>query len=67
MLKQSEYFSLLLDENTDIAVQANLLAFGHFEFNDNIEEEMLFCQSTPTNSTGVEIFKSVDSFIKKMK
>lgn len=65
VLKQSEYFSLQLDESTDVAGQANLLAFGRFELNGNIEEEMLFCQSLPTKTTGEEIFKSVDNFIKE--
>lgn len=64
-LKQSEYFSLQLDESTDVSDQANLLAFVRFELNGNIEEEMLFCHSLPTKTTGEEIFKSVDSFIKK--
>jgi len=65
VLKQSEYFSLQLDESTDVAGQANLLAFVRFELNGNIEEEMLFCQSLSTKTTGEEIFKSVDSFIKE--
>lgn len=54
-----------MDESTDVASQANLLAFVRFELNGNIEEEMLFCQSLSTKTTGEEIFKSVDSFIKE--
>ncbi|VVC42107.1 Hypothetical protein CINCED_3A010039 [Cinara cedri] len=65
VLKQSEYFSLQLEESTDVAGQANLLAFVRFKLNGNIEEEMLFCQSLSTKTTGEEIFKSVDSFIKE--
>jgi len=65
VLKQSEYFSLQLDESTDVTGQANLLAFVRFELNGNIEEEMLFCQSLSTKTTDEEIFKSVDSFIKE--
>ncbi|KAL4154130.1 hypothetical protein QTP88_001963 [Uroleucon formosanum] len=65
VLKQGEYFSLQLDESTDGAGEANLLAFVRFELNGNIEEEMLFCQSLSTKTTGEEIFKSVDSFIKE--
>ena len=45
VLKQSDYFSLQLDESTDVASQVNLLAFVRFELNGNIEGEMLFCQS----------------------
>jgi hypothetical protein len=64
VLNQSEYFSLQLDESTDVAGGANLLAFVRFELNGNIEG-MLFCQSLSTKTTGEEIFKSVDSFIKE--
>jgi hypothetical protein len=67
VLKQSEYFSLQLDESTDVAGKANLLAFVRFELNDNIEEEILFCQSLSTKITCEEIFKSVESFIKENK
>jgi len=67
VLKQSLYFSLQLDEITNVAGQANLLAFVRFESIGNIEEEMLFCQSLSTKTTGEEIFKSVDSFIKENK
>ncbi|GBN20041.1 Zinc finger BED domain-containing protein 5 [Araneus ventricosus] len=64
VLKQSEYFSLQHDECTDIDGQANLLTFGRFEFNGNIEEEILFCQPLPTKTTGEEIFKCIDNFLK---
>ncbi len=63
VLKQSECFALQLDENTDIAGQANLLAFVRFELNGNIEEEMLFCHYLPSTTTAEEIFKSLDNFI----
>jgi hypothetical protein len=63
VLKQSEYFSLQLDESTDLAGQANLLAFVRFEFNGSIEEELLFCKYLPSTTTGEEIFKCLDEFI----
>ncbi|GBM69334.1 Zinc finger BED domain-containing protein 5 [Araneus ventricosus] len=65
VLKHRVYFSLHLDENTDVAGQANLLTFGSFEFNGNIEEEMLFCQLFPANTTAEEIFKCIDNCIKE--
>lgn len=67
VFKQSEYFSLQFDESTEVACQANLLAFVRFELNGNIEEEMLFCQSLLTKTTDEEIFKFVDSLIRKIK
>jgi hypothetical protein len=36
---------LQLDESTNVASKANLLAFIRYDLNGNIEEEMLFCQS----------------------
>ncbi|GBN18171.1 Zinc finger BED domain-containing protein 5 [Araneus ventricosus] len=65
VLKKRGYFSLHLDESTDVAGQANLLIFGSLEFNGNIEEEMLFCQVFPANTTGEEIFKCIDNCIKE--
>ncbi|VVC37933.1 Hypothetical protein CINCED_3A008519 [Cinara cedri] len=62
---RNEYFSLQLDESTAVAGQANLLGIVRFELNGNIKEQMLFCQSLSTKTTGEKIFKSVDSFIKE--
>lgn len=63
VLKQSEYFSLQLDESTDVAGEAILLAFVRFEFDGRIEEEMLFCKCLPSTTMGEEIFKCLDGFI----
>lgn len=63
VLKENEYFSIQLDESTDVAGQANLLAFVRFEFNGGIEEELLFCKSLPSTTTGEEIFKCVNDFL----
>lgn len=62
-LKQSDFFALQLDESTDVAGLANLLAFVRFECNGSIEEELLFCKSLPSKTTGEEIFKCLDNFI----
>ncbi|GBM77147.1 Zinc finger BED domain-containing protein 5 [Araneus ventricosus] len=67
VLKKRGYFSLNLDESTDVASQVNLLTFGSFEFNGNIEEEMLFCQLFPAKTTGEEIFKCIDNCIKEIE
>lgn len=63
-LKQSDFFALQLDESTDVAGLANLLAFVRYEINGSIEEELLFCKSLPSTTTGEDIFKCLDNFIK---
>lgn len=62
-LQHSAIYSLQLDESTDIADNANLLAFVRFELNGSVEEEMLFCKSLPTSTTSEEIFKCLDGFM----
>ncbi|CAK9828128.1 Zinc finger BED domain-containing protein 5 [Anthophora retusa] len=44
MLK-SQYYSLQLDESTDVSNNANLLAFIRYEFEYKIQENLLFCDS----------------------
>ncbi|XP_057653801.1 zinc finger BED domain-containing protein 5-like [Diorhabda carinulata] len=62
-LKESDFYSLQLEESTDIADNANLLCFVRFTFIGAIEEEILFCQSLKTSATGQDIFDSLNSFI----
>ncbi|XP_057654818.1 zinc finger BED domain-containing protein 5-like [Diorhabda carinulata] len=62
-LKESDFYSLQLDERTDIADNTNLLCFVRFTFNGAIEEEILFCHSQKTSATGQDIFDSLNSFI----
>lgn len=64
-LKRSDFYSLQLDESTDIADNANLLAFVRFETNESVEEEMLFCRPLPTSTTGADIFNCLDGFMKE--
>lgn len=64
-MKESDFYSLQLDESTDIADNANLLCFVRFNFNGSVEEEMLFCQPLKTRTTGQDIFDSLDSFIRE--
>lgn len=64
-IKESDFYSLQLDESTDIADNANLLCFVRFNYNESVKEEMLFCQPLKTSTTGQDIFDSLDSFIRK--
>ena len=40
---KSQYYSLQLDESTDVSNNSNLLAFTQYEFDNKIQEDLLFC------------------------
>lgn len=48
-LKDCNFFALQIDESTDIINMAQLMVFIHFDRNDEIIEEFLFCK--PLKST----------------
>ncbi|XP_013774445.1 zinc finger BED domain-containing protein 5-like [Limulus polyphemus] len=60
--RQSQYYSLQLDESTDVANHAELIAFIRYDFGGKIYEDRLFCYSLPTNATYEAIFNGLDSF-----
>ena len=62
-LRQSQFFSLQLDESTDIGNKANLLCFVRYMYAGGVHDEFLFCRSLPTNTTGEAIFDSLNFFI----
>nr|XP_022902365.1 zinc finger BED domain-containing protein 5-like [Onthophagus taurus] len=63
-IKNSQFYSLQLDESKDVADNENLLVFIRYDCEDNICEDFLFCQPLQTHSTGGEIFKCVNNFIE---
>ncbi|KAL4088791.1 hypothetical protein QTP88_023875 [Uroleucon formosanum] len=50
-IKTSKFYSLQLDESTDICNDANLLAYVRYENHNTITEDFLFCISLPSNTT----------------
>ncbi|XP_056095124.1 zinc finger BED domain-containing protein 5-like [Rhinichthys klamathensis goyatoka] len=62
-IKASRYFALQLDESTDIANLANLLAYVRYEYNGEIEEEFLFCKPLQTRTTAEALFDMLNGFI----
>ena len=62
-MQASQYYSLLLDETTDVCDKAYLLLFVRYEYQDKINEDFLFCQSLPVDATCKDIFITVNDFI----
>lgn len=64
-LKTCEFFSLQLDESTDVAGLAVLLVFVRYPFEMKIEEELLMSEELESYATGDEIFKAIDEYVQK--
>ena len=64
-LKTCEFFSLQLDESTDVAGLAVLLVFVRYPFAMQIEEELLMGEVLETCTTGDEIFNAIDKFVQE--
>ncbi|CAM4630751.1 unnamed protein product [Caretta caretta] len=63
-VQKSCYYALQADESTDIVNLANLLLFVRYELNNEVHDDIWFCQPMPTHTTGEAIFKVIDDFIK---
>ena len=66
-LQQVDFFCLQLDESTDVAGLAVLLAFVHYVYDGDIQEDLFLCKTLPTATTGEEIFKILDTFMSENK
>ncbi|CAM4465380.1 unnamed protein product [Caretta caretta] len=63
-VNNSRYFALQLDEMTDIAAVANLLAYIRYEWEGKVLEDILFCRSVP-RTTAEQLFQLLDEFVKE--
>nr|XP_034838509.1 zinc finger BED domain-containing protein 5-like [Maniola hyperantus] len=66
-LKESNAFAMQLDESTDVAGLAILLVFVRYPYRESIEEDLFLCAPLEANTTGEEIFKVIDEYMKKNK
>ncbi|KAG6941050.1 zinc finger BED-type containing 5 [Chelydra serpentina] len=64
-VQKSRYHALQADESTDGVNLANLLLFVRYELNNEVHDDILFCQPIPTHTTGEAIFKVIDDFYQK--
>ncbi|XP_039627331.1 zinc finger BED domain-containing protein 5-like [Polypterus senegalus] len=64
-VKNSKFYSLQLDESTDIASQANLLMYVRYIWNEKVLEKLLFCRPLLSNTTAELVFGVLSSFINE--
>ncbi|XP_028664100.1 zinc finger BED domain-containing protein 5-like [Erpetoichthys calabaricus] len=64
-VKNSKFYSLQLDESTDIASQANFLMYVRYIWNEKVLEELLFCRPLPSNTTAELVFGVLSSFVNE--
>jgi hypothetical protein len=62
-IQNSQFFSLQVDESTDIADDTNLMCFVRYDFKGSIQEDFLLCKPLQTRTTADEIFKLINDFI----
>ncbi|XP_056243076.1 zinc finger BED domain-containing protein 5 [Seriola aureovittata] len=64
-IRESPFFSIQLDESTDVANCATLMVYVRFIKELNVQEEFLFCHPLPARTTAAEIFKALNDFIQE--
>lgn len=65
-VKGSPYYAIQLDESTDVANVAQLLIFIRYRYENDICEDLLFCQGLEGRTTGEAIFNAVNTFLNSM-
>ncbi|KAM4604703.1 SCAN domain-containing protein 3-like [Polymixia lowei] len=61
-IKNSPFFSLQLDESTDVTNAALLLIFVRYRWDSSLQEDILFCGELPTRTTAEECFRYMDNY-----
>ncbi|XP_075325271.1 LOW QUALITY PROTEIN: zinc finger BED domain-containing protein 5-like [Odontesthes bonariensis] len=64
-IKNSRFYSLQLDETTDVADLANLLVCVRYEYKGAAHEDFLCCRPLETKTTAEHIFQLLDTFIQE--
>lgn len=59
----SKYYTVQLDESTDVQGLSQLLVFVRYIWENDVHEDILFCKPI-SRGTSEEIFSSIDSYIK---
>ena len=61
---KSVNFAIQLDETTDISSNAQLMVYVRYQGSQDIEEDILFCQSLDTTTKGIDIFSKTNYFFQ---
>ena len=61
---KSVNFAIQLDETTDIANNAQLMVYVRYQGAQDLEEDILFCQSLDTTTRGIDIFTKTNNFFQ---
>ena len=61
-IKAGSKFAIQLDETTDTTDNANLLVYVRYIYNNDINEDLLFCKALDKRTTGMHIFWKIDVF-----
>ncbi|CAI5785980.1 domain-containing 3-like [Podarcis lilfordi] len=64
-INTSPWYALQVDESTDIDNKALLLVYVRYLYQEDVHEDLLCALSLPTNTTGAELFKSLDGYISE--
>ena len=62
-VQASRFYALQIDESTDIASLANLLAFVRYEYDGEVHEDFLLCKQLPSHTTAETIFDTLNEFM----
>ena len=65
-IKESRKFAIQLDESMDITKMALLFAYVGYVYNNDIHEDLLFCQPLHGRTTGMDIFQTADDFFQEV-
>ena len=65
-IKEGIKFAIQLDKSTDITNMAHLLVYVRYIYNNEINEDLLFCQQMNTRTTGMDVFQNVDTFFSNV-
>jgi len=64
-VRKSPYFSIQLDESTDVASCAQLMVYVPYIKELSVQEDFLFCHPLPARTTAGKIFKALNDFVQE--